>query len=186
MRHDAFHLRMALHALRQGGVIAHATEGVWGLACDPFDPAAVGRVLELKQRPVAKGLLLLALNLEQVSGLIGKLSSAEATQLQAPSASPVTWLLPATEAVPGWVRGDHASVAVRFTRHPQCRSLLHALGAPLVSTSANPAGALPAMDALRVRSYFGTAIDFLLPGQLGGASGPSQIRDLRSGQVLRA
>ena len=37
---EAFHLGVAADVLRSGGIVAHATEGVWGLACDPFDGTA--------------------------------------------------------------------------------------------------------------------------------------------------
>ena len=46
--------------LARGGVLAYPTEGVWGLGCDPFDAAAVQRLFEVKQRPQAKGLILIA------------------------------------------------------------------------------------------------------------------------------
>ncbi|GIR70127.1 MAG: hypothetical protein CM15mP74_13780 [Halieaceae bacterium] len=35
-------------------------EGVWGLSCDPFDELAVTHLLALKQRPVHKGLIVVA------------------------------------------------------------------------------------------------------------------------------
>ena len=38
----------AAQALRRGGVIAYPTEAVWGLGCDPFDEAAVTRLLGIK------------------------------------------------------------------------------------------------------------------------------------------
>ncbi len=44
---DSFHLTRAARCLRRGGVVAHATEGVWGLACDPFNATAVGRLVTL-------------------------------------------------------------------------------------------------------------------------------------------
>lgn len=186
VRPDAFHLRLAAHAIAAGGVIAHPAEGVWGLACDPFDSRAVARVLALKSRSMDKGLLLLADSLEQVSDLVAPLSAEETRRLQSPTAHPVSWILPATATVPEWVRGAHTTLAVRLTRHEQCRALLQRWGGPLVSTSANPAGCRPAMDALKVRTYFGCAIDYLLPGRLGGADGPSEIRDLRTGGVVRS
>ena len=39
------HLERAVRVLRAGGVIACPTEGVWGLGCDPFNAAAVTRIL---------------------------------------------------------------------------------------------------------------------------------------------
>ena len=55
----------------------------------------------------------------------------------------------------------------------------------MVSTSANLSGTQPAIHAFQVRRYFGAALDYVVPGKLGGASGPSAIRDVRTGEVLR-
>ena len=49
----------AISCLQEGGIVAHACEGVWGLACDPYDKTAVQRVLDIKNRDVAKGLLVI-------------------------------------------------------------------------------------------------------------------------------
>ena len=57
---DALDLAAAVGRLRAGAVIAYPTEGVWGLGCDPFDEAAVHRLLAIKQRPVEKGMILIA------------------------------------------------------------------------------------------------------------------------------
>ena len=60
----------AAAVMRTGGVIAYPTEAVWGLGCDPFDEAAVLRLLAIKQRPVDKGLILVAASLPQLDGLV--------------------------------------------------------------------------------------------------------------------
>ena len=57
-------------ALKQGGVIAYPTEAVWGLGCDPFNEAAVMRLLAIKQRDVVKGLILVAGDRTQLDGLL--------------------------------------------------------------------------------------------------------------------
>src|SRR3546814_10500611 len=59
----------AAATLHAGGVIAYPTEAVWGLGCDPFDEAAVLRVLAIKQRPVDKGLILVAASTAQLDEL---------------------------------------------------------------------------------------------------------------------
>src|SRR3546814_1749095 len=59
----------AAATLHAGGVIAYPTEAVWGLGCDPFDEAAVLRLLAIKQRPVDKGLILIAASVAQLDGL---------------------------------------------------------------------------------------------------------------------
>ncbi len=183
---NAWHLRMALRCLRGGGVLAYPTEGVWGLGCDPFDEAAVQRLLFLKGRDPRKGLILVAGDLGQVAPWLQRLDTGRREQIEATWPGPVTWVLPDPGLVPPLVRGDHDSIALRVTAHPQLARLCQLYGGPIVSTSANPAGRPAARSALRVRSYFGARLDYLLPGALGGARGPSSIRDARSGRVLRA
>ena len=57
-------LNQAVTALKQGGILAYPTEAVWGLGCDPFNQQAVLKLLALKQRPMDKGLILIAANVE--------------------------------------------------------------------------------------------------------------------------
>ncbi len=181
----AHHLRTAVNALRLGGVIACPTEAVWGLSCNPDDEEAVTRLLALKGRPVAKGLILVAAHQEQLEFLFAGLTDMQRETLLDSWPGPNTWLLPHRNRVPAWVCGDHSTVAVRVSSHPGVRRLCSAWGGPLVSTSANPAGARPAREAFQVRRYFGDALDYLLPGRVGAAQRPSVIRDLASGQVIR-
>ena len=60
----------AARLLRGGGVIAYPTEAVWGLGCDPRAEAATLRLLALKQREVAKGLILIAANEAQLAPFV--------------------------------------------------------------------------------------------------------------------
>ena len=60
----------AVAALQGEGVIAYATEAVFGLGCDPDSEAAVQRLLAIKQRPVEKGLILIAADLAQLQDYI--------------------------------------------------------------------------------------------------------------------
>ena len=53
-----WNIQQAARIVREGGVIAYPTEAVWGLGCDPWNEAAVMRLLALKRRPVQKGLIL--------------------------------------------------------------------------------------------------------------------------------
>ena len=51
-------------ALRQNQVVAYPTEAVFGLGCNPQSESAVKKLLNLKQRPVEKGLILVAPSLD--------------------------------------------------------------------------------------------------------------------------
>jgi L-threonylcarbamoyladenylate synthase len=60
----------AAKLIRGGGVIAYPTEAVWGLGCDPRDEAATLRLLAIKQREVAKGLILIAADEAQLAPFV--------------------------------------------------------------------------------------------------------------------
>ena len=179
------HVRLAARALRRGGVIAYPTEGVWGLGCDPFDAEAVARLLMLKRRDVGKGLILVAAAIEQFAPFLHALTPAQRRQLAAGWPGPQTWVVPHGAALPDWITGYKPTVALRVTAHPLVADLCRAFGGPIVSTSANPSGRPPARDAFTVRRYFGDRLDYLLPGRLGGQTGPTPIRELIGGRLLR-
>ena len=178
-------LRAAVQALDAGGVIACPTEAVWGLSCDPDNAGAVYRLLELKQRPVEKGLILVAASENQLGFLLQGLPEDQREQLRASWPGPATWLLPHRGRVPGWIHGEHDTVAVRVSAHPVVSALCRAFGGPLVSSSANPGGAQPARALFQVQRYFGPALDGLVPGATGAQDRPTGIRDLATGRIIR-
>jgi L-threonylcarbamoyladenylate synthase len=178
-------LKAAVEALGAGGVIACPTEAVWGLSCDPNNEDAVNDLLALKGRPVSKGLILVAASRRQVDFLLSALTEEQRQRVCASWPGPTTWLVPHRGLVPAWIRGEHATVAVRVSDHPLVSALCAAWGGPLVSTSANPAGARPAREAFQVRRYFGDTLDFVLPGRVGASVRPTTIRDASNGRIIR-
>jgi L-threonylcarbamoyladenylate synthase len=180
------HLKRAARIVSSGGVIAYPTEAVFGLGCDPVNEAAVRRLLAIKQRSPAKGLILIAADFTQLQAFLKPLESTHQARLWATWPGPVTWLVPAKNTVPTWLRGRHPTLAVRVTAHPLAAALCRIWGGPLVSTSANRSGRSPACSALAVRRQLGRQVDYVVPGSVGGAKRPTEIRDLLSGRVIRA
>lgn len=180
-------IAIAVAALRRGGVVAYPTEAVWGLGCDPFDQAAVARLLAIKQRPVEKGLILVAGALAQLDGLLdwNALPDDRRDVVLGSWPGPNTWIVPATARVPRWITGSHAGVAVRVSAHPTVVALCSAFGASLVSTSANPAGAEPPRRLDAFDPLLRDAIDAVVEGDTGQLRQPTPIRDARSGATLR-
>lgn len=178
-------IRRAASIMRAGGVIAYPTEAVWGLGCDPLDAAAVGRILELKQRPATMGLILIAASMEQLEPWVAPVSQEIEARINATWPGPVTWVMPAQGWVPAWVHGGRGSLAVRVTAHEQSAALCRETGFPIVSTSANRSGHPPARSAIQVQRWFGDELDFILRGATGGRERPSEIRDAITGLPLR-
>lgn len=176
----------AAYRVRQGGIIAYPTEAVFGLGCDPRNESAVRRLLAIKRRPATKGVILIAADLEQLKPFIDPLDPQSLARLQATWPGPVTWLVPARYKAPTWLRGGHPTLAVRVTAHPVASALCRACGTPLVSTSANLSGQPPARSAEQVRRQLGRLLDYIVPGETGGAARPTEIRDLKSKRVVRS
>jgi len=178
-------LHTAARWIRSGGVIAYPTEAVFGLGCDPANPNAVERVLTLKNRSWRKGLILVASEQRQLERWVEKIGDSWSRQLDKSWPGPTTWLLPASRDCPNWLSGEHDTLAVRVSAHPLVRRLCDILDGAIVSTSANTSGQRPARSVLDIRLRYGTRIDFVLPGPLGGQNQVTEIRDLASGQVIR-
>lgn len=175
----------AARLLRAGGVIAYPTEGVWGLGCDPDNAFACERLLMIKERPWEKGLILVAADFEQLMPWITLPSKSAIRRAAETWPGPVSWLFPCADDCPLWISGDHDTVAVRISAHPVVRQLCDYFGGAIVSTSANRSGGTPAASATQVRLMLRSEIDGLVPGPLGGLDGPTPIRDVRSGYLLR-
>ncbi|WJW75616.1 Sua5/YciO/YrdC/YwlC family protein [Thiohalobacter sp. IOR34] len=178
-------LRQACQYLHAGGLLAYPTEAVYGLGCNPLDRDAVLRLLLLKQRPAAKGLILISDDFARLQPFLEPLPAARRRAVLASWPGPVTWAWPVRPWVPYWLRGEHSTLAVRVTAHPPAVELCRAFGLPLVSTSANPAARRPARTPLKVRKYFDGSIDCILHAATGGDPAPTPIRDARSGRWLR-
>lgn len=176
----SFSTHKAGRIIRNGGVVTCPTEGVFGLSCLPDDLRAIERVLTIKQRDPSLGLILIAANDSQLRHWIDTDREIPCDPL-----NPVTWVVPASSAVPPWISGKHSSIAVRISSHPIASALCTAAGSALVSTSANVSGRAPVTNTYVLRRQFSGLVDYIVPGQCGTASGSSEIRDLMSNKTLR-
>lgn len=185
-------VKVAAHRLMEGNVIAYPTEAVWELGCDPLNEQACLDLLQIKRRPIQKGMILIAGSIDEFAGILSALPVDQVQKLDAAwqnqiSTGAITFLVPdILEQVPYWIKGSHNSVALRVSQHPLVKSLCQAFGGPLVSTSANRSGKPPARSRVLVEKYFGGQLEFIVPGALGGATNPSKIIDFYTGKTVRA
>ena len=179
-------IKQAANVLLNGGIIAYPTEAVYGLGCNPVDNSAVMRLLQLKTRPMEKGLILVAATLEQLEAYIVIPTKEIRVKISATWPGPVTWVLPAKPWVPPTLTGIHHTLAVRVSAHPVVQALCREIDQPLVSTSANLESAPPARSALAVQRIFGQNIDFILHGRVNPLANPTEIRDALTDKILRA
>ena len=179
------HLKAATMMLQEGGVIAYPTEAVFGLGCDPLNEEAVQHLLHIKQRPINKGLILIAADFNQLTPFIANIPAEAMSRVQTSWPGPNTWIFPAAESTPYWLTGDHDSIAVRVTAHPLAAALCNTFGGAIVSSSANRHGKQPSRSALRIRNCLGDQIDYVLNGDVDRNSKPTRIRNAITNEVIR-
>lgn len=179
--------KTAITALKEGLLIAYPTEAVFGIGCDPDNLSAVQSLLELKQRPMEKGLILVAASPEQLEPYVdfSALNEAHLKAVLASWPGPHTWVVPKKPQTPVWLSGQFDSLAVRVSAHPQVQALCQAYGKPLVSTSANLTGQSPGRRAADVQQELGAKLACVVEGECDLNSNPTQIRDARTLAVLR-
>lgn len=179
------HLDKACAVVRAGGLIAYPTEGVFGIGCDPYNEAALQRLLAVKQRDPSKGFILIAATMDMLSPFIATLDKDTRTRVLATWPGPITWVLPKAENTSDIITGGRATVAARVTAHPFAQALSTTLGHTLISTSANLSGQ-PAITCLQeLQQTLGNDVDYVVPLEAGGLQKPTPIFDAVSGEQLR-
>ena len=173
------------HAVSQGAIFGYPTDTIWGFGCHPLSASSVFRILQIKNRSPAKGLILLSSRLEYCAAYVG-LDLEQLAPVQPSTDHPTTWLVPASRNCPLWIRGNYPSVAIRITNHPLLDFLCGRLEAPIVSTSANRSGKATVRNAVQMRKQFGDELDFIVNGFATGSNRPSEIKSLQSGTTLRS
>lgn len=129
----------AVTVLKRGGLILYPTDTVWGVGCDATNEEAVAKVYALKKSENKLGMIVLLDKEENVSRYFGRLPDV-AWDLFECADSPLTLILPGAGGVAANLLPPDKTLAVRIPDHEFCRQLIHRLGKPLVSTSANISG----------------------------------------------
>ena len=155
----------ALQTLKAGGVVAHATETCYGLACDLRNPEAVAKLFAIKQRPVDQPVSALFVSVDEAKKWVEWNDEAEKLALEY-LPGPLTLILPLRKIYIGKIfplppapppkgeggdisgsfspspaggrgQGIGETLGVRISSHPLAQNLAKEVGSPLSTTSAN-------------------------------------------------
>ncbi|NOT15715.1 MAG: L-threonylcarbamoyladenylate synthase [Methylotenera sp.] len=178
-------MRSNLHRwLNQGGLIAYATESCFGLGCDPRNAKAIQKLLQLKQRDAAKGLILIGHNAKQLAPFIAPLTPQLSHKMRQAWPAAHTWLVPASPRCPPALTGGRNTIAVRVPALQSTRNLCQLAGMALISTSANISGQKSIKTYIAcVRQFSGKVR--VIHGKIGHWRRPSRIQDLLTNQIIR-
>jgi len=157
-------IEVAANCLRDGGLVAFATETVYGLGANALDVDAVAKVFAAKQRPHFDPLIVHISKVSELSRVTTSIPSPAQLLMDTFWPGPLTLVLPRSSAVPDLVTSGLPTVAVRLPDHHIARDLIAAAGVPIAAPSANPFGRISPTTAQHVLDYLGEEIDYVLDG----------------------
>ncbi len=149
----------ALQILRRGGVLIHATETCYGIACDLRNIDALKRLFEAKKRPLTQVVSALMADQNMAERYV-EISPHAKILMDAHLPGPLTIILPAkdnqeqkifvcpesphpTPSLRGGKTTNYqlpttnSTIGLRISSHPLASALVTRFGSPLATTSAN-------------------------------------------------
>lgn len=171
-------VELAAMTVLRGGVVLAPTDTVYGLHCHPFQPSALEKLAAVKSRPEGKGFLLLI----PETGWTEELSPSRPANFEAFAKriwpGPVTVLLHGQPSLSQLILGSQGKVGCRVPASPFLHEWMREISAPLVSTSANPAGRPIPSTLAELRSLFLDRVELFLQAEEPADAPASTVVDL--------
>lgn len=158
-------IALAARRLKDGGLVAFATETVYGLGADACNDRAVAAIYEAKGRPSFNPLIV-HVNSVEAAQQLGDFTPAARDLAQAFWPGPLTLVVPraANCRVSRLASAGLDSLALRIPAHDQARALLDEFGGPVVAPSANPSGKISSTRPEHVLTGFADHEGLVLDG----------------------
>jgi L-threonylcarbamoyladenylate synthase len=176
-------LAPAVEWLRRGGVVAFPTDTFYGLAVDPWSPAAVQALFDVKGRDAQQALPLVGASTAQVEAACGPLPATASRLAAAFWPGPLSLVLDAPASIAAEVHAGHGSIAIRVPDQAIGRALCEAFGRPVTATSANRSGDPPARSLDDLGAVGADERVWIVNGGLSPGGRPSTIVDARGARV---
>lgn len=150
-------------ALRHGAVICYPTDTMYGIGCDIFNQKAVKRIHQLKRRPNDKPFSFMCSSLKDVSTYC-HMSNTAYRLMKKNLPGPYTFVLTTMKIVPKIMTSKQKTVGIRVPDNTICRTLIEALGNPILTTSATFDEDLPMAEAFALEDRLGGLVDIFIDG----------------------
>ena len=126
--------------LKRGGIVAFATETVFGLGADATNDDALQRLFAAKGRPSDNPLIAHIAHVSNWPCVASSMPRVAEQLLERFSPGPLTVVLPKHPAISRAVTAGLETVGLRIPKHEQARQLLALAGVPVAAPSANRSG----------------------------------------------
>ena len=181
-------IEKSLEILHSGGLILYPTDTVWGIGCDATDPAAIKKIFTLKERSDSKTMLCLVSDDAMLERHVEKVPDLAYDILDLAD-KPVTIVYDKPQGVAQNLIAEDNTLAIRVASDSFCKSLIQKLRKPIVSTSANLAGAPTPASFDEISDHILKGVDYVVNLKREGVrSTPSSIIKLSNDgtvQVIR-
>ena len=183
-------IKKAAAALAAGALVAFPTETVYGLGADAFNPAALAKVFEAKNRPRFDPLIIHIAETGALGRIVdtSSISSAAEKRLKLLSEKfwpgPLTLVLPKRKELPDLATAGLSAAAVRFPSHPVAQKLILLSTGAVAAPSANPFGCLSPTRASHVKEQLGEKVEYIIDGGKTQVGIESTVLDI-SGETVR-
>lgn len=162
--------------IRRGGLVIIPTRGLYGIAADILNPAAVARVFALKGRHAGKPLLALINHRDMLTMLVKSIPPRAERLMQQFWPGQVTIVLNAVPGLPEGMCSEDGNIGVRWVAHPVADALVTAVGRPITGTSANLSGDKGAATIDEIPRQVFDSVDMVLDaGELAGGPGSTVV-----------
>jgi L-threonylcarbamoyladenylate synthase len=166
---DPAALETAACVLMRGGLVAFATETVYGLGAIATDPAAVARIFAAKGRPAINPVIVHVARVAQARDYVAEWPDAAHHLTARFWPGPLTLVLNRSGLIPDIVTAGKDTVAVRAPVGKVARGLIERTGQPIAAPSANRSNGLSPTCADHVRADLDGRIDLIID------SGPTAL-----------
>jgi L-threonylcarbamoyladenylate synthase len=131
---------------------------------DPFNPDALSKIFQIKQRPTDKPLLVLTDSVIEWETLVSELTGDTIDLMEQFWPGPLTLIFKAAPGLPDALTAGTGTIGIRLPDHPFTSKLLEALERPLTAPSANISGMEELTTAQQVESELGDKLDLIIDG----------------------
>jgi L-threonylcarbamoyladenylate synthase len=177
-------LDLAAEILRQGGLVAFATETVYGLGAIATEPAAVSRIFAAKQRPALNPVIVHVATIAQAKRCASEWPTTAQTLACRFWPGPLTLVVRRSAIIPDQVTAGHDTVGVRAPAGKVAHGLIERTAAPIAAPSANLANRISPTRAEHVLADLEGRIDLVIDSGPTAVGLESTVVDL-TGQTPR-
>jgi L-threonylcarbamoyladenylate synthase len=185
--HPSAEILKAVEILKHGGLVAFATETVYGLGADATNSEAVAKIFSAKGRPATNPLIVHVVDEAVAKRYVAAWPEAAARLSRAFWPGPLTMVLPKGRQIVSAVTAGLGTMAVRCPDHPLAAELFREFDGPVAAPSANRSTRVSPTTADHVRQDLGESVDLILDGGPCRVGIESTVIDLTSSKprILR-